>query len=169
MFLEFISKILDNTLMDQVDIRILKIIQEEARIPQASLGRRVGLSTSTVNERLRKLNRQGVINRYAAILDPTRLGFGLGAFIQVLLERPADEKAFLERIRSSPQVLECHHVSGGYSYLLKVRAADTAGLERVLNEVIKPGPGVIRTETLVVLSTAKETTCLPLTGEGQAE
>lgn len=152
--------------MDQLDIRILRVIQQEARTPQADLGRKVGLSTSSVNERLRKLNQQGIIDRYAAILEPGRLGLGLCAFIQVLLERPADEADFLTRVRKSPRVLECHHVSGGYSYLLKVRTRDTAGLERVLNEVVKSGSGVIRTETLVVLSTAKETTCLDLGGGG---
>ena len=85
--------------MDQVDLRILKIIQDEPRIPQARLGRKVGLSTSTVNERLKKLNLLGIIKRYAVVLDPGRLGLGLSAFIQVLLERPADEKALANGIK----------------------------------------------------------------------
>ncbi len=148
--------------MDEKDKKLLRHIQKDARLSHSRLGRMVGLSTSAVNERLRKLKKQGVLNRYVAILNPGAVSLDVCAFVQVLLGRPEDEAAFLDRVRDLPEVLECHHVTGQFSYLLKVRAPNVSHLELLLRDAIKTLGGVTRTETLIVLSSPKESTELAL-------
>ena len=148
--------------MDQKDRKLLRHIQRDARLSHSRLGRLVGLSTSAVNERLRKLKQQGILKKYVAILNPDSVSLEVCAFIQVLLRNPEDENAFLERVRDLPEVLECHHVTGQFSYLLKVRAPNVSHLELLLRDAIKNLEGVTRTETLIVLSSPKETTELAL-------
>ena len=148
--------------MDEKDKIILRLIQKDARLSNSRLGKMVGLSTSAVNERLRKLKRQGVLERYVAVLNPSALSLDVCAFVQVLLGRPEDEQAFLERVRDLPEVLECHHVTGQFSYLLKVRTPNVSHLELLLRDAIKSLVGVARTETLIVLSSPKESTELAL-------
>ena len=148
--------------MDQKDKKLLQHIQQDARLSHSRLGRLVGLSTSAVNERLRKMKKQGVLKNYVAVLEPAAVGLDVCAFIQVLLRKPEDEEGFLERIRDLPEVLECHHVTGQFSYLLKVRAPNVSHLELLLRDALKTVSGVTRTETLIVLSSPKETTELAL-------
>lgn len=148
--------------MDEKDKKILRVIQRDARLSNSQLGKMVGLSTSAVNERLRKLRNQGVLRGYVALLNPTALSLDVCAFVQVLLAGRGDEQAFLERVRDLPEVLECHHVTGQFSYLLKVRAPNVSHLELLLRDAIKSLEGVSRTETLIVLSSPKESTELAL-------
>lgn len=148
--------------MDQKDNKLLQHIQGDARLSHSRLGRLVGLSTSAVNERLRKMKNQGVLKKYVAVLNPAAVGLDVCAFIQVLLRKPEDEERFLERVQDLPEVLECHHVTGQFSYLLKVRAPNVSHLELLLRDAIKTLSGVTRTETLIVLSSPKETTELAL-------
>ncbi len=148
--------------MDEKDTKLLKLIQRDARATNSRLGRLVGLSTSAVNERVRKMKKKGVLKDYVAILDPAAVGLDVCAFIQVLLRRPEDEGEFLERVRDLPEVLECHHVTGQFSYLLKVRTPNVSHLELLLRDAIKNLTGVTRTETMIVLSSPKETTELAL-------
>ena len=85
------------------------------------------------------------------------MGLNLLAFIMVSWSNPKVEAAFLERVKASPDVLECHHITGAWNYLLKVRVGTTRDLERFLSETVKAVDGVERTETLITLSSAKET------------
>ena len=147
--------------MDNLDIELLKLIQLDCRISNARLGELVGLSTSAVNARLSKLKKQGVIETCAALIDPAKLGLGILAFVQVLIDRPEHEPPFLHNIKDLPEVLECHHVTGDFSYLLKVQTRDTALFEAFLLK-IKSYPGLVRTLTLIALSSPKKTTALPL-------
>jgi Lrp/AsnC family leucine-responsive transcriptional regulator len=87
------------------------------------------------------------------------------AFVHVLIERPEHEAAFLALVRDEPAILECHHVTGDWSYLLKLRAASLAALEDVIARRIKALPGIPRSQTVVALSTAKETAALPIAGD----
>lgn len=146
---------------DETDYRLLALIQEDNRLSNARLGEKVGLSTSAVNARLARLRSLGLIAREAALLSPEKLELNILAFVEVLLDRPEQESGFVATARLLDEVLECHHVTGDYSYLLKVRCARTAELEELLTH-LKDVPGVVRTRSIIALSSPKETTCLPL-------
>jgi Lrp/AsnC family leucine-responsive transcriptional regulator len=150
-----------NHVIDATDRVILALLQDDCRMPYATIGERVGLSTSAVNERLNKLRRQGVLRRCVGVVDPRRAGIDVCAFVQVLLDRPDRDAAFIAGVQALPAVQEAHHVTGAYSYLLKARVRDTAQLEALLAH-IKALPGVSRTETQIALSSPKETTALDL-------
>jgi len=146
--------------MDSIDRQLLRLIQEDCRLSYGDLGSHVGLSISAVNERLKKLQAAGVVRGWTALLEPKALGLDICAFVQVLIDKPRNCGPFLEKMASQPEVLECHHVTGDFSYLLKVRARNTTHLESILSDAIKAVPGVVRSQTLIVLSSPKETTCL---------
>jgi Lrp/AsnC family transcriptional regulator, leucine-responsive regulatory protein len=148
--------------LDDQDRKLLKLIQQDGKMSYAELGDRVGLSLSAVNERLKKLSARGVIKKYAALIDPEALGLHVCAFVQVSVDLPKNENGFLARIARIPEVLECHHVTGEFSYLLKVRLRGTAELEQLLKQKLKSVKGVVRTHTVIVLSTVKEETALPV-------
>jgi Lrp/AsnC family leucine-responsive transcriptional regulator len=143
--------------MDDLDRKLLALVQADGRRPHAGLAAEVGLSLSAVNERLKKLLAQGVITGYGARVSPRAMGLDICAFVQVLIERPEHDEAFLAAVQSLPEVQECHHVTGDYSYLLKIRARDTVHLEQVIKDRIKTVPGLVRSNTVIALSTAKET------------
>lgn len=134
-----------------------KCNRADGRTPYAELGKAVGLAVSSVNERVRKLTERGIISGVHAHVAPEALQLSLLALVFVGWSDAVVEDRFLARIKEEPAVLECHHVTGAWNYLLKVRVRDTLMLENFLVGVIKPLGGVVRTETLVVLSTAKET------------
>ncbi len=144
--------------LDTKDRRILDLVQKDATLPQAEIARRVGLSTAAVNERLKKLRRGGVIRRFTAIVDPAAAGATITAFVEVFLEHPRFEASFLAHVLSLHEVLECHHITGEFSLLLKVRVRDMRALQRLLLGGLSARKGVRQTRTVMVLSTAKEET-----------
>lgn len=146
--------------LDDIDRKLLKILQADGRTSYAELGKAVGLAVSSVNERVRKLSERDVITGVHAHVSPEALGLDLLAFVFVGWTDPDVEPAFLARIEAEPAVLECHHVTGAWNYLLKVRVRSTRMLEAFLGSVIKGVPGIQRTETLIVLSSPKETAAL---------
>lgn len=152
-------------MINDIDYKILNIIQKDARIANAEIARQVGLAPSAVLERLRKLEERGVIRGYAAEIDASQVGFGLTAFVAVRTNECCSETdKFLAEI---PEVLEVHDVAGEDSYLLKVRAKNTEELAKLLRERLKNVPNVASTKTIVVLQTIKETTALPLDRIGE--
>jgi Lrp/AsnC family leucine-responsive transcriptional regulator len=153
--------------LDDIDLRILTALQEDCRTPLARLGERVGLSAPSVLERIKKLEAARVITGYHAALDARRLGLDVTAFIGVLASSADLIKRFEECITAMDEVLECHHVTGEYTLLLKVKTADTSSLERLISR-IRALDGVSRTETSVVLSTLTERAqiLLPATTDG---
>jgi Lrp/AsnC family leucine-responsive transcriptional regulator len=156
--------------LDDTDRQLLALLQKDDRLSLADLGKGVGLAASSVNERVKRLVTRGVIEGFHARVAPEALGLDLLAFVFVGWSDPGVEGPFLERVNDSAAVLECHHVTGAWNYLLKVRLPTTRELERFLGEVIKGVQGVQRTETLIALSSAKETMSLspdPL-GNGKA-
>lgn len=150
--------------LDEADIRILRILQDDGRITNQDLSRRVSLSPATCHERVRRLRDSGVIRKFTAVLDPERMGQALLIFIEILLDRTTDDvfTAFAERIRSVPEVLECHMVAGGFDYLLKVRVRNMAAYRAFLGEVLAGMPGVRETRTYAVLEEVKQTTSLAI-------
>lgn len=147
--------------MDAVDRALLDLLQEEGKSSLAKLGETVGLGAPAVLERLRKLESAGIITGYSATLDGKRLGLDITAFVGVSINYPKDISAFLAKVTTRPEVLECHHVTGSHTLLLKVKTENTASLERVIS-ALREVEGVTRTETMIVLSTAAETSKLPL-------
>lgn len=148
--------------MDESDGKILSYIQQIGRASLAEIGAIAGLSVSAVNERLKKLEKQGAIAGWTARVDPGAAGCPVLAFVSVLIERPEHEPAFLALVRDDPAILECHHVASDWSYLLKVRAASLLALEEIVARRIKVLPGIPRSQTVIVLSSAKETATLPI-------
>jgi Lrp/AsnC family leucine-responsive transcriptional regulator len=146
--------------LDDTDRQLLNLLQIDDRLSLAELGKKVGLAPSSVNERIKRLITRGVIEGFHAHVVPEALGLDLLAFVFVGWSDPAVEAPFLARVQAAPAVLECHHVTGSWNYLLKVRLPTTRDLERFLGQVVKEVAGVQRTETIIVLSSAKETTTL---------
>jgi Lrp/AsnC family leucine-responsive transcriptional regulator len=147
--------------MDAIDRIILDRLQTDGGQTYAEIGAAAGLSPSAVNDRLKRLRAEGVIRRMTADIDPTALGLSLLAFVLVAVKEPQGGGRFREAMKAAPEVLECHHLTGDFSYLLKLRLRDTAQLEEFLMDRLKPLAGVDRTHTLIALSTVKETHILP--------
>ena len=143
--------------LDDTDRKLLQLLQDDDRRSLAELAKAIGIPASTVNDRIKRLQRNGIVTGFHARLSPDALGLNLLAFMLVSWSNPKVEPLFLKKIKDAPAVLECHHITGSWNYLLKVRVGTTRDLEKFLNEVIKSLDGIERTETLIVLSSAKET------------
>ena len=140
--------------MDRI---IIDRLQADGALTYAEIGAAVGLSASAVNDRLKRLRAEGVIRRMTAEIDPTAIGLSLLAFVLVAVNDAPAEVLFREAMTAAPEVLECHHLTGEFSYLLKLRLRDTAHLEQFLMDRLKPLTGIVRTHTLIALSSVKET------------
>jgi Lrp/AsnC family leucine-responsive transcriptional regulator len=148
--------------IDATDRTILAALQENSRITNAEVARRLGMAPSAIFERIRKLEGRGLIRGYEALLDPESLGAGLLAFVFVRAdERPA-LKTTGAQLAEIPNVLEVHHIAGEDCYLVKVRAADPAALGELLRLRFGAIPTVRSTRTTIVLETVKESARLPL-------
>jgi Lrp/AsnC family transcriptional regulator, leucine-responsive regulatory protein len=145
----------DSPELDDIDLQIIGLLQEHGRIPLVKLGEQVGLSAPSVNERVKKLEDSGVITGYHATVDPARLGKDVTAFIGVSILHPKTISLFEESVALLDDVLECHHVTGQHTLLLKIKTDNTSSLERLIS-AIRSIEGVARTETMVVLSTHTE-------------
>ena len=141
--------------IDHLDKHILSVLQENCKLPLVKIGERVGLSAPSVIERIKKLEESGVIRGYTAILDARKLGKDITAFIGVSINHPKLITQFETAIDGFEDIQECHHVTGEYTLLLKVKADNTSDLEEVIRQ-IRSLEGVERTETSVVLSTHTE-------------
>jgi Lrp/AsnC family leucine-responsive transcriptional regulator len=148
--------------LDDTDRTILEALQSNGHLSHAELGRMVGLAVSSVNERIRKLVQRGVIAGWNARLSPSALGLDLLAFVYVLIDRPENSPAFLELVSQVPEVQECHHIAADWNFLLKVRVRNTAAFEALLTNRLKAVPGVVRTQTIITLTSHKDTPALPL-------
>ena len=154
-------KIAASRALDTTDRRILVEVQKDASLAQSEIAKRVGLSTAAVHERLKKLESARVIRRWTAVVDPAAVGAQVCAFVEVFFEHPRFEKGFIERVKKLDQVQECHHITGEFSLLLKVRVRDMAELRDILLHQFNSMDGVRQTRTIMVLSTAKEESFVP--------
>jgi DNA-binding Lrp family transcriptional regulator len=159
------SKTLDNK-----DRQLLGHLQSMARMTNAELARRVDLSPPGVQKRLRKLEKNGIVEGYVTLVDREALGFDMLCFVQVTLQRHESEAVhrFREIVQTLPEVMECHHITGEYDYLLKVIVRNRKHLEQFLVETLTPIPGMDKLRTSLVLSEIKNTTEVPL-GLGTGE
>ncbi len=149
-------------MIDATDAIILNILQSNARTSNAEIARQVGLAPSAVFERIRKLEERGVIEGYAARVNPRAVELALLAYIFIRAEDKPGGEATARRIAAIPEVLEVHHVAGEDCFLAKVRAADTDSIGRLLRERLAAIETITSTRTTIVLETVKETAELPI-------
>jgi len=152
------------TNIDRIDLRILNVLQADGRISNIKLAESVALSPTAVLARVQRLNRDGYILGYEALLNPLKLGAGMMVFVEVLLDRttPNVFDAFKAAVQVHPEIMECHMVAGGFDYLLKTRMADMAAYRSFAGTVLWRLPGVRETRTYAVMEEVKNTTRLPL-------
>jgi Lrp/AsnC family transcriptional regulator, leucine-responsive regulatory protein len=155
--------------IDDIDLRILDMLQRNGKLSQAKIAGAVGLTTPSVNERIKKMERHGMIKGFVALLDHEKMGFPLTAYVDVALEHPRFEKGFVDDLEKLLGVQECHYLAGEYAYRLKVKAADPAGLADFLQRHLLSIKGVVRTRTQISLAPKKESTLLPLVIEAEPE
>jgi len=153
-------------MIDDIDLQILEILQEKARIPNAEVARQVGMAPSAVLERIRKLESQGIISGYEVRLNPEHFGQKLSVFIFIEADHAANP-ALAMALADITGAQEVHQIAGNDGYLLKLRVADTEALGRILRDEIALVRGVRGTRTQVVLATIKETRRVALTPPGE--
>lgn len=150
--------------LDDIDRSILRLLQDDGRISNVDLARRVGLSAAAMHARVRRLEASGVIRRYAALVEPALVGIDLVCYVSIAMALHSHEG--VERTRATiaamPEVLECHHVTGEYDYILKVALRDRADLQRFIVERITRLVGIARIHTSLALGAVKSTTAYPL-------
>lgn len=157
-------KNLQNIMLDDVDKAALRALQEDGRLTNVDLARRINLSTPATHARVRRLEKDGYIRKYAAVVDREKAGYDLLCFIHISMQMHQLEQVenFRRLVQDMPEVLECHHITGEYDYLLKVVLRNRKDLERFVVDRLTPIPGVARIHTSLVFTEVKSTTALPL-------
>lgn len=150
--------------LDKIDRNIIRLLQQNARVPHTELARKVGLSTTPCKERVKRLERDGVIQRYQAVLNPAALDRGLVVFVQIRLNRTSQDifEEFTARAVDLPEIQECYLVSGNFDYLLKARVADMNAYRTLLGETLLTLPGVLESTSYVVMEQVSESLMLPV-------
>jgi Lrp/AsnC family transcriptional regulator, leucine-responsive regulatory protein len=139
--------------LDDVDVRLINALQKDGRRPVVSLARELGMAPSSVKERMAKLEDSGVITGYAALVDPSKVGLGVQAFLLATVQH--GEAEFEAKVRSLPQIRDCYMTSGRFDYLLHVGARDNAELGQFVRESLEIEPGIPRVESVVVFQEVK--------------
>ncbi|WNC73016.1 winged helix-turn-helix transcriptional regulator [Thalassotalea psychrophila] len=149
--------------LDRIDLTILDTLQRQGRISNVELAKQVNLSPSPCLDRVKRLETEGFIKRYGAVLDAQLLNIGMSAFIQVTLDRTTADvfNQFRDEVVNIKEVAECHMVAGGFDYLLKLRVIDMNNYRDVLGMIVEL-PGVSQTHTYVVIENVKEDLGLPI-------
>ncbi len=148
--------------MDEIDRNLVVALQLDGSAGLAELAKVAGLSVSATAERVKRLEERGVIRGWRADLDPEAVGCPVLVHVLVAVAPGRDDAAFRRAMRKEEAVLECHAVTGAWTYLLKLRLPDTRALDAYLNEELRLQPGVQRTETLLTIATVKESSILPV-------
>ena len=143
--------------LDRIDLKILRELQDNGRISNIDLSRRVNLSPAPCLARVRRLEKTGYITGYKAELNPELLGLSLLAFVEITLDRTTPDvfEKFKQAVQDVPEIEECHMVAGGFDYLVKVRSSDMDAYRKILGEKIAVIPGVLQTHTYVVMEQVK--------------
>ena len=150
--------------IDRIDRRILEELQRNGRIPNSDLAARVGLSESACLRRVRTLEAEGYIERYAAILNLAKLGMDMSLLVRITLKSQIDRelRAFEAAVKCVPEVVECYLTTGGSDYVLRVVARSAADIERIHGEVLTKLPGVARVDSSFVLREVVRTASVPV-------
>jgi len=150
--------------LDRIDRRILEVLQKTGRISNAELSERVNLSPSACHRRVHRLEEEGYIRDYVALLDPRKLGCATTVFVEITLSGQADEvlEAFEREVARVPDVLECHLMAGKSDYLLKVVASDSEDFARIHRQYLSRLPYVVQMQSSFALRTVFKTTALPV-------
>ena len=150
--------------LDAIDIKILNLLQENAKLTNVELAARVNLSPSPCLARVRALEPAGIVSRHVTLLDPLKIGLGLSVFIQVGMERQAerDLEKFQAAIISYAEVMECYLMTGDFDYLIRVVVADMPALERFIVDKLTKIPGIANIKSSFALKQVKYKTALPL-------
>ncbi len=153
--------------LDPIDRKILEILQANAKITNAQLSKDVGLSPAPTLERVKKLETAGLIKSYHAQLDTEKIGLGVTTFVQVTLvgHRKSYIDAFVRKIRDIDEIIECHHITGSGDFLLKVITKDIPAYQKLMLEKINEIEEVDSTQSMVILSTFKDSKVLPIPAE----
>ncbi len=141
--------------LDEIDVKILELLQINSRVKRSELSEKTGLSLPSVTDRLRKLEENGYIDSYITKLNRKMLGKDITAFIFVVSDSSKNYRDFISRALQTPEVLECHSITGDGSHVLKVQTENTSTLEKLLSK-IQSWKGVNSTRTSIVLSSHKE-------------
>lgn len=153
-----------STMLDNVDKSALRALQDDGRLSNVELARKINLSPPATHARLRRLEKGGYIRQYTAIVDREKAGYDLLCFIHVSLQmhQLVQVENFRRLVKQMPEVLECHHITGEYDYLLKVVLRNRKDLERFVVDRLTPIPGMARIHTSLVFTEVKSTMALPL-------
>ncbi|MFC0444872.1 leucine-responsive transcriptional regulator Lrp [Pseudidiomarina halophila] len=143
--------------IDRIDRKILRLLQQEGRLSNVAIARRVGLSPTACSERIRKLEKEGVIEGYHARINPAKLGANLMVFVEITLTRTSSDAfaEFGEAVQRTPEILECHLVAGDFDFLIKARVPDMPSYRKLLGETLLMMPGVNESRTYVVMEEVK--------------
>lgn len=150
--------------LDQIDHHVLEILQGNAKITNSQLSKEIGLSPAPTLERVKKLETTGIIQSYHAQVNRDKVGLGVTTFVMISLigHKKQVTDAFVQQINDIPEVIECHHVTGSCDFLLKVIAKDINSYQQLMLEKINEIEQVSNTQTMVILSTFKESKVLPI-------
>ena len=158
------SLVMTNHILDKTDRQILDILQQNGRITNLQLSTEIGLSPAPTLERVKKLERLGVIKSYHAKLDMDELGLGIQTFMQVSLLRHKNNaiQNFMDQVNEISEIVECYHITGGSDYLLKIIVQDMRSYERLVMDKLSNIEEIGQMQTMMVLSVVKQADKLPL-------
>lgn len=144
--------------MDMMDARILAILQSDGRASAAEIGERIGLSVSATHRRIKLLEEAGAIERYAAVLSRKALGYTTDFYVEIALQSQSEDtlEAFEAAVRRSPDIVECHLLTGAFDYLLRIVTRGPEDYERVHRQSLSTLPGVMRMQSSLVLRTLRQ-------------
>ncbi|MBU2969802.1 leucine-responsive transcriptional regulator Lrp [Pseudoalteromonas sp. C2R02] len=150
--------------LDRIDHKILVELQKDGRLSNVELARRIGLSATPCLERVKKLERDGFIMGYRAVIDPAKVGAALLVYVEITLTKTSPDvfEDFSQAVKLHDEILECHLVSGNFDFLLKTRVADMSAYRLVLGDVLLRLPSVSESRTYVVMEEVKSDEMLPL-------
>jgi Lrp/AsnC family transcriptional regulator for asnA, asnC and gidA len=141
----------ENIKIDGIDKKILRFLMQDARKPILEIARNIGISGAAIHQRLRKLEKSGLISGSKFIVNPKVLGYTTMAYIGIFLDKAMSNPLAVKQLEKIPEVLECHYTTGNWSILIKVLCKDNEHLMHLLNKKIQQIEGVSRTETFISL------------------
>ena len=147
--------------VDNIDIKILRVLQTDFRLPLTQLSEQLGIPHGTVRDRIRKMEEAGVIERYATILNPAKIGFLLNCFVEVTLDQQVENNRAIEALCKIEEVTEIHTLTGNVDAFVRIWARDVEHLRQILYDKFTNIPGIVRTNTIIVLDTRAKPLPLP--------